>query len=56
MAIQADSKIFETGTLIQGRPIWKLLGKKTVYTRKCCLQKVKMSKTCWACFKYGYGY
>ena len=50
MAIQADSRIFETGSLIRGWPIWKLSNKNTVYMRKCFLQNLQMSKTCWACF------
>ena len=40
MAIQADSRIFETGSLIRGGPIWKLLNKNTVYMRKCFLQNL----------------
>ena len=43
-------KSFDTGCLIQGRPIWKLLTKNTVHMKKCCLQNLKMSKICWACF------
>ena len=39
-------KSFDTGCLIQGRPIWKLLTKNTVHMKKCCLQNLKMSKTC----------
>ena len=41
---------FDTGRLIQGRPIWKLSTKNTVYMRKCFLQNLQMSETCWACF------
>ena len=46
---------FDIGSLIQGGPIWKLQSKKKktqkhVYMRKCCLQNLKMSKICWACF------
>ena len=44
---------FDTGSIIQGAYMEvteQKKKKKNVYIMKCCLQNLKMSKICWACF------